>query len=240
LRQHLRDATAAKHDRLDAEMGPLAMGGTAQFIRFLQIQHSARVCVEEWLYDDACALSGALPNQAPLIESDLAALGAKPLPKAFINVPQRAHILGAMWAMAGSSLGNQMILAHRRKAGLLTPSLFLADPAMSSFFKRLRPSLDVPCPPANAESVIEAADAVFDAFGDACARYCSSEPAAAAKSPLQVQSDNGPLHLRIDQALPSYRLRHEETRADQSGYGFEKSATHVQHKKTGELCGNRP
>jgi heme oxygenase len=188
LRQHLGEATANLHDDLETALSPLALGDTNAFINYLQIQHSARACIEEWFDSQSTHISNVMPRQAPLIESDLAALNAKfPQAADTFRTPRKSHILGAMWAMAATSLGNQMILVHRRKAGLMTPAAFLADQAMPALFSRLRPSLDVPCPPDNAESVMRSAMAVFEVFTAAVERHKSPLPEDHAAPAHQTQ-----------------------------------------------------
>ena len=154
---------------LDSEFGPLGMGNTAQFTRFLQVQHAARIGAEEWLAHHPTRFHRP-PAQTPMLARDLAELGSEAMPAAPFHVPQSADPTGAIWALAGSSLGNQMILKKRRDAGLDTPPHFLSNPDMAEFFRSIRDELAVPCEAAEAQSPIDAASAVFASFASCLQR----------------------------------------------------------------------
>jgi heme oxygenase len=79
LRSHLRAATMAAHDLLDAAM-QAASGWQIRedYARFLELQHAARAPLEDWLAAHAPADLHP-PRQTALIAQDLAALG-RPVP----------------------------------------------------------------------------------------------------------------------------------------------------------------
>ncbi|MGY6550422.1 MAG: hypothetical protein ACXIT4_00850 [Erythrobacter sp.] len=189
LRLHLRAATMAAHDLLDAAM-QAASGwqNLGDYTRFLSLQHAARVPVEAWL-DDHAPRALRPPRQTPLIARDLAALGlALPPPAAPFALDAgkdsaaSGAALGAAWVLAGSALGNRSILkqmqrasaeasrkniaaasaaAHERPAW---PAAFLGDAAMIAFWQDLRGLIERPATPAEAAAASDAAAAVFEHF----------------------------------------------------------------------------
>lgn len=163
LRQQMRAATAPLHDALDAAMGPLGMADGPDYARFLQIQHSARLPIESWL-QSRCNPADLPPVQSALLEQDLRELGHAPAPPAPFSPSAKADVLGAIWVLAGSSLGNRVILKRRREAGFVSANRFLADEAMPAFFNRLRPRLDQGVGPQDAAPAIASAHCVFETF----------------------------------------------------------------------------
>ncbi|BDI60219.1 biliverdin-producing heme oxygenase [Qipengyuania nanhaisediminis] len=164
LRLHLRAATASAHDRLDSAMREAADWRSRDgYARFLALQHAARRPLEDWIaqgFDDDCAP----PPQAPLIASDLAALGAAP---AQGIVPfehasrSRAAQLGIAWALAGSALGNRAIA---REIGADWPAAFLTDGAMFAFWQTLRAAIEQPASADERRASSAGALAVFSHF----------------------------------------------------------------------------
>ena len=172
LRVHLRSATIAAHDLLDAAM-QAASGWQSRgdYARFLALQHAARVPLEAWLAanapDDLCP-----PPQTGLLAADLAALG-RPLPAPSPALaaalprssPGSGTALGAAWVLAGSALGNRAIAkAVARIGGGSWPVTFLGDGAMMAFWQGLRARIERPATPAEAAGASEAAAAVFAHF----------------------------------------------------------------------------
>lgn len=168
LRVHLRAATMAAHDLLDAAM-QAASGWQSRgdYARFLALQHAARVPLEAWLA--ANAPEGLRPPpQTGLLAADLVALG-HPLPAPALPFPlssrQAGSALGAAWVLAGSALGNRAIAkAVTRIGGGQWPTAFLGDGAMMAFWQGLRTRIERPASPAEAEGAAEAAAAVFAHF----------------------------------------------------------------------------
>ena len=163
LRAILRRETAKVHDVLDTAMAGSAVADDASYGRFLAFQFSSRQPVEAWM-ERAMKPADIPPPQAPLIARDLAALGCD-LPRCgTFDMPQGADPLGAVWALAGSSLGNRAMLVRRRKAGLGAPNAFLSDGAMPAFFTALKPRLEIAVDTETAMKAVAGARAVFDAF----------------------------------------------------------------------------
>ena len=169
LRQHLRAATADAHDRLDFAMRD-ASGWTVRedYIRFLTLQLSARRPVESWLVQRAPAHL-LPPAQAPLIERDLIAMGARlaPWPAAIPfqpPAPSDASVLGVAWVLAGSALGNRSILKEVNAQGADWSAAFLADPSMLEFWQRLRVRMERPARNEEASAASAAAEGVFSHF----------------------------------------------------------------------------
>ena len=173
LRQHLRAATADAHDRLDFAMRD-ASGWTVRedYIRFLTLQLSARRPVESWLVQRAPAHL-LPPAQAPLIERDLIAMGARSAPSPAAPpfqppAPSDASVLGVAWVLAGSALGNRSILKEVDRASqeddTAWSTAFLGDPAMLAFWQRLRVRMERPARGEEASAASAAAEAVFSHF----------------------------------------------------------------------------
>jgi heme oxygenase len=120
LRSHLRAATMAAHDLLDAAM-QAASGWQIRedYARFLELQHAARAPLEEWLAAHAPA-DLRPPRQTALIAQDLAALGRPvppPAPAFALDAGTRGDMLGAAWVLAGSALGNRAIARQVQRIG---------------------------------------------------------------------------------------------------------------------------
>ena len=168
LRAHLRAATMAAHDLLDASM-QAASGwqSRADYARFLELQHAARAPLEDWLDDHAPAMLRP-PRQTGLIARDLAALGHDvPAPAAAFAHPKsdRGDALGTAWVLAGSALGNRTIARQvDRIGGGIWPVAFLGDEAMLEFWQGLRARIEARADPAEAAGATRAATAVFAHF----------------------------------------------------------------------------
>lgn len=163
LRDHLRHQTRPLHDRLDQELGPFAMGGALDFAQFLRVQHAARVGIEEWVELQSSSLARP-PKQTHLLLRDLQNIGAEPLSPVTYDAPKNADPLGVFWAIAGSSMGNQMIGQKRKQAGINTPPCFLGDEAMRAYFLELRSKIAVSASVSEAAPAVAAGKAVFSSF----------------------------------------------------------------------------
>jgi heme oxygenase len=168
LRAHLRGATMAAHDLLDAAMQAASGWQTrADYARFLSLQHAARAPLEDWLAAHAPRDLDP-PPQTPLIAADLAALGARvppPAPAFTLAAPRTGELLGAAWVLAGSALGNKAIARQvARIGGGEWPTAFLGDGAMMDFWQALRARIERPVTAAEAASAADGAAAVFAHF----------------------------------------------------------------------------
>jgi len=170
LRYRLREATARAHDVLDDAMRAASGWETpADYVRFLQLQHAARVPVEAWLDRHAPADLNP-PHMTSLIAQDLFAMNAKPpcAGQVFSSPLQdRDAVLGVAWALAGSALGNRSILKEvRRTAGTGTslPVAFLGDSEMIAFWGRLRRRIERKEGDEQLANASAGAAAVFDHF----------------------------------------------------------------------------
>lgn len=168
LRSHLRAATMAAHDLLDAAM-QAASGWQIRedYARFLELQHAARAPLEDWLAARAPADLHP-PRQTALIAQDLAALGRPlppPAPAFALDAGTRGGMLGAAWVLAGSALGNRAIARQvQRIGGGAWPAAFLDDGAMLAFWQALRASIEHSADPCEVEGATRAATAVFAHF----------------------------------------------------------------------------
>lgn len=164
LRQVLKRETAHMHDTLDSMLVGEALASSDDYARFLLTQYQARKPIEEWVARNLPS-DEAPPIQTPLVAQDLAELGmAVPAATGRFAMPAGAAPIGLRWALAGSSLGNRAMLVQRRKAGLDGPDSFLADDAMPSYFRALRPVLERDVDEGYAGAAVVAASAVFTCF----------------------------------------------------------------------------
>ena len=138
LRSGLKRATAAVHARLDRRVGSMPLGGPREYAAFLSAQYAARTIIEPEISGHDVYGLPDMPSQLPVLTADLAALGcAPPEPHATIRFETPAEALGAAWVVAGSSMGNRVMLAQRRKAGCSGPDSFLSDTSMPGYFRQL-------------------------------------------------------------------------------------------------------
>ncbi|WP_394729983.1 biliverdin-producing heme oxygenase [Altererythrobacter sp. GH1-8] len=138
----------------------------AGYARFLQVQHAARLPIERWIAQK-CPKNLQTPAQAELLEADIAALGLTIFtpPRAF-KLAAGAEPTGAVWALAGSSLGNAMMLKSLMQGAdaASLPTAFLSDTSMHAFWRSLLPALMRVPDQALADASCEGAQAVFDHF----------------------------------------------------------------------------
>lgn len=168
LRAHLRSATMAAHDLLDAATQASTGWQTrADYARFLTMQHAARAPIEAWLTAHAPA-DLQPPVQTPLIADDLAQLGERmpsPAPLFTLGRTGAGHALGVAWVLAGSALGNRAIARQvARIGGGAWPTVFLGDDAMMGFWQGLRARIERPAHAEEAAGASAAAAAVFAHF----------------------------------------------------------------------------
>ncbi len=169
LRAQLRAATQQDHQSLDDMLGPLDLSDRHDYARFLDVQLSARLGVEQWLFQH-CPYEWLPPSQVSLLRRDLEWLGHvadEASAPAFVAPAITPNAwLGAAWVLAGSSLGNKMM--ERELAPRVEPSwpmAFVRDEAMPRYFKALHPLLQDREPNLPAEW---AAHAVFGHFLSIC------------------------------------------------------------------------
>ncbi len=204
LRGHLRAATMAAHELLDHAMQAASGWQTrADYARFLALQHAARAPLEAWLTAHAPA-DLVPPLQTPLLERDLAVLGAglppssppfdplqtltSPLLVGVFHVKHGA--LGAAWVLAGSALGNKAIAKQvARIGGGAWPTAFLGDDAMMAFWQCLRARIEQPATPAEAAGATRAAEAVFSHFLAVADRLQLSETSEFFEQPERSDKD---------------------------------------------------
>ncbi|MDG6077956.1 hypothetical protein E3U23_01930 [Erythrobacter litoralis] len=175
LRDALRRHTREEHDRLDATLGDLPVRNDAQYTRFLRIQYRARKPIEAWferLDDDAIA---APPPQCGLIAEDLRVLD---IPTPNVQAPfelDKSGWIGAAWVLAGSSLGNRMLLKQRRRRDLDGPVGFLASEDMAAYFHKMLSFLQKSHSSEHQQNAIEGAKAVFARFESVAERELAEE-----------------------------------------------------------------
>ena len=180
LRDVLRAATAADHTILDQSMAGLRLAEPANLARFLGIHLAARAGIETWL--ERNALPGWVPPvQTTLITQDLLAVGG--LPEAFpaprFDPGAGADWLGVAYVIAGSHLGNRLLLAQAGSALADDARRFLAGNAMQDYWRRLRSLLAGMPGPDGGESSIKGAKATFGHFSRCVEMFRLSRSAAA-------------------------------------------------------------
>ena len=180
LRDVLRAATGPDHTVLDQSMAGLRLAEPADLIRFLGIHLAARAGIEGWLKRNA--LPGWMPPvQTTPIAQDLMALGGLPaaFPAPRFDPGAAADWLGVAYVIAGSHLGNRLLLAQ---AGTALPDdarRFLSGNAMQDYRRRLRSLLAGMPGPDGGESSINGAKATFGHFARCVGMFRLSEFATA-------------------------------------------------------------
>ncbi len=178
LRLLLRQETAASHAALDATASADDLTDPVGYARFLTRQYRARVPIEAWV-ERACPEQVAPPPVAHLIAADLAAMGcAIPQTSLQFKLPVGVDPIGLAWAIAGSHLGNRMMLKTLQDTESDSPCSFLADKKMQRFWCELRPQLDRPVSAVHAQPAITAASTVFAHFLTVFADQAESKAAA--------------------------------------------------------------
>ena len=180
LRDILRAATGPDHTVLDQSMAGLRLAEPGDLVRFLGIHLAARAGIECWLE------SNALPGWVPPVQTgpialDLMALGGLPaaFPAPRFDPGAAADWLGVAYMIAGSHLGNRLLLAQ---AGAALPDdarRFLAGNAMQDYWRRLRSLLAGMPGPDGGESAISGAKATFGHFARCVGMFRLSQSAAA-------------------------------------------------------------
>ena len=168
LRQALRRETQQLHDRLDSRFADADMGDRDEYVAFLAMQYAARAPVERWL--NGFGDEAPVPSSLPLLEADLRALGRALPDEAPFSPPTRGDATGAIWALAGSSLGNAMMRKQVMRANPDLPTAFLSDGALPRFWRDIRPTLDTVVDPDREERAVASAREVFRCFLAAATR----------------------------------------------------------------------
>lgn len=163
LRHWLREGTADLHDRLDGSTDAASLGDDVRYGQFLSAQYRARQPIELWT-SSHLDVDLRPPLVADLIADDLRVLGTTiPATTAF-EMSATLDALGVAWAIGGSSLGNKMLLAQRRRSGARHAERFLSDTSGMGYFRSLLPRLATPVSEGKAADAIRAAEAVFETF----------------------------------------------------------------------------
>ena len=101
------------------------------------------------------------------------------MPAGTFSLGKDSEPLGVVWALAGSSLGNAMILKSLVQSTYAAsfPTAFLSDTSMHGFWKSLLPTLRQVPGEAMSDAACDAAVAVFDHF-QRTAQACQERLAA--------------------------------------------------------------
>lgn len=165
LRDVVRDATATDHAALDQALAGLDLTCRDDLVRFLGIHLSARAGIERWLAD-ACPAVWLPPAQTGLIAQDLIALGGLPaaFPAPDFVAGEGNGWIGPAYVVAGSHLGNRLLLAQAEPALPRDAQRFLTAAAMQGYWRRLRVLLDETPGPDGARGIVAGAKATFAHF----------------------------------------------------------------------------
>lgn len=180
LRDDLRSATGADHAILDHSMAGLRLAEPPDLVRFLGIHLAARAGIEAWLGRNAPP-GWAPPVQTGLIAQDLIALGGLPaaFPAPRFEPGPAADWLGIAYVIAGSHLGNRLLLAQAGAALPGDAQRFLAGNAMQDYWRRLRTLLAGMPGPDGGAGTIDAAKATFRHFTGCVEMFGLSKSVAA-------------------------------------------------------------
>ena len=108
LRSILRDATAAEHARLDAQLGALDLCKAADYRHFLEVNATALLPLEQALVQ--AGVRRVLPDwddraRSKAILRDLSRLGGTVRLLDVPELPDRFAVLGTLYVLEGSRLG---------------------------------------------------------------------------------------------------------------------------------------
>ena len=182
LRAHLKDSTQKVHDDLDSAVSPASWTTPQEYALFLKQQLEARQPIERWA-DENCPIAIRPPDTAALLVEDLADLGLScdEATRPAFALPLQSDPIGLAWAIAGSQMGNKVILAKLKKANspeAQLPVRFLSDPRMGPFWRSILPYLEKEMTLEQAQPAIMAALSVFARFRDAFAPHQLESDAA--------------------------------------------------------------
>ena len=180
LRDVLRAATGPDHSVLDQSMAGLRLAEPADLVRFLGIHLAARAGIEGWLARNA-APGWEPPIQTTPIAHDLIALGGLPtaFPAPRFEPGASADWLGVAYVIAGSHLGNRLLLAQAGPALPDEARRFLGGNAMQDYWRRLRSLLAGMTGPDGGDCAIKGAKATFGHFARCVALFRVAKYAAA-------------------------------------------------------------
>ncbi|URW76403.1 biliverdin-producing heme oxygenase [Sphingomonas donggukensis] len=176
VRTHLKSATAAWHDRVEAAFGRADLGTRSGYAAFLRAQAAAHLPVEAAL--EAAGVRGVLPDwdrrtRAAALRADLTELGvAAPPLLAAPAIAGTAQILGSVYVLEGSRLGGAML---KRGVPAELPQRFLGS-VDSKLWRDLLALLDIHLPdPEDRDDAVAAAIAVFRTFEHAGTAYLKAD-----------------------------------------------------------------
>lgn len=158
--QHLRTATAASHEEVDAAFGGFDLGDRKSYGRFLTAHAHVLPAIEAALADDV-ALPGIDPR-APLLAEDLAAL-ALPLPAwSDVMAPATsAGRFGMLYVIEGSRLGGGMLA---RAVGPGLPRAYLSAVHERGGWRAFGQAVDAAAAEGGADWLDEAVDGARRTF----------------------------------------------------------------------------
>ena len=180
LRDIVRAATAGDHAALDHALVELDLARRDDLTRFLGLHLAARAGVEAWLAEN-CPPGWVPPRQTGLIADDLTALGGLPaaFPAPRFDAGAEADWLGLAYVIAGSHLGNRLLMAQAGRALPWEARRFLTGSAMQDYWRRLRSLLGEPPGPHGASAAIVGARATFAHFRACVATFARARRAVA-------------------------------------------------------------
>lgn len=141
LRTILKEATAADHARLDAQLGGFDLHDLAGYRRFLEANAAALLPLEGALV--AADVRNTFPDwdrraRSRAILEDLAAVGGRPVPLDPPVLDGRPAVLGTLYVLEGSRLGAAYLLKHVRQASdsrILNATAYLAHGAVQQLWQ---------------------------------------------------------------------------------------------------------
>lgn len=174
LRERLRDATAAAHRELDAQLSSFDLTALAGYRRFLQASAGALLPLEAALVD--AGVAGLFPDwpertRSAAIAADLGRLGSAAQSTVAVPPLTPSGIFGAMYVLEGSRLGAKFLL--RELADATDPRITQATSYLShgagkrlwqSFLTKLQ--RDESCDEAEAIAAARIAFAAFEQAAD--------------------------------------------------------------------------
>ena len=175
LRSILRDATAADHAQLDATLGALDLCTVAGYRRFLEINATALLPLEQSL--ERAGVRTMLPDwddraRTAAILTDLARLGGRPGRLDAPELTDRSAMLGTLYVLEGSRLGAAYLLRTVKQSSdplVSGNTAFLGHGAGRHFWPKYLAALECHADELAEDDLVRSARSAFDLFAHAAA-----------------------------------------------------------------------